>query len=555
MALIRTASADTEAALAISDNQLMQPLVGTFVLPVDDPLLTSGDLNAWRPVNVRVQDGAAAIDIAGWVTALARQDQTVTVTLNDGAVWLRRRSSVRPSTNAKPAGEHVSDLIALAISGRETRSGTSVTPAATNTRWLIIADAGSGIGTTGYIGIGVASTVLHGASSRSLDVGIQPFFAPSDPSAVRVVIDSYINGGNEVWSNTVQVSADGGSTWGTAHSVQSGTIASFDGRIQTIDVTGDRSWVAADLANVVVRCTVAANHDQPLDDQYYLSPAWWLVDVVIEADFAASADEFPLRMGATDMGGPAITLPDAELKTLEGWLNYLSDQTGYEWGITSDFNQLGRATLIWQPQIGDALDATVTIAGQTRQVAGLDEGGLIGRIGTTTTDATAIYSQVRVTAQGLDDVIETNATLAADIGIHEYVKDLGANATVDDQDNTAATLLAQLASPVMEFSLDVARTPGLWGALDLGTTCWLWLEHAPVDPWQGIIRIVGRTLDDANGTMTISALSVEDGPNSSQPVGAGYQVSANARTRKRVGEWNRVATFKDLLTLARRGAR
>jgi hypothetical protein len=249
-------------------------------------------------------------------------------------------------------------------------------------------------------------------------------------------------------------------------------------------------------------------------------------------DLLAAADDWPIVAGEIDTSGPTLTLPD-ERKTYREWLDWLVDQTAWEWSVDQDVAVLGTVGLNWQQQIGtDVVVDGVTIGGVVTQVAALEEGQLIAPSPQIESDGLELFSRVRVTASGLSDVVQTNTALADIIGIHETVIDLGRNATADDQVNTATQKIAEIANPHWSTQLVIPRTARLWSALKCGNTIIVSLVAAPLKHWEGTGRIVGRTIDEAKGTMTLDILSVWDWGRSAQPVGSGLRVQGSPVMRK-----------------------
>jgi hypothetical protein len=577
MAIVRTLYGDTAAPATLSGKHMDVTEVD-LELPLSNRLVQLGAFNAWRPITVRIQDGSARtggshIDVACWAVSPTPQGQTLQVKAFDAAKWMERRSTRRSTSAAQPAGQHVVDLFANIVAHREERPGWGYTPVfdSGDSAWPYTIPQALNQIPFGTQWVGAAAVdSSHSADYRRAVFTVPAFSNPdaADPVSVklRLVTAEYPG---VIWSNTVEVSADGGSTWETAH-----TLPAQSTLHETwIDLSGDRAWVAADLDTLQVRLTVAADADyagswntaaydangkQTVPAHITFDGPQWSIDYVgIQCDFAGDVvDQWPIRLAQIDLGGPVITLPDIELKTFRGWLDYLVEQTGYEWQISSDWNQLGVAGLNWQPRIGTDFSATVTIRGKQRQVASLEEGQLISTVHASGVDGLAVYSQVRATAQGLDDVVVTNATLAADIGVHEYVLDLGSNATATDQANAAAQKLTELGNPASPSQFDVPRRPGLWAQLAPGTTTPARFRRGAITgPWDGVIRLLGWKVDERTGVMTLDALSVQDGPSSTQPVGQGYRVQTTPAARKKMPETLRLESFKRAWQLARRQAR
>ena len=131
-------------------------------------------------------------------------------------------------------------------------------------------------------------------------------------------------------------------------------------------------------------------------------------------------------------------------------------------------------------------------------------------------------------------------------GLQELVIDLGSG-TAAEQANAGAVKLDELAHPAMIFQFDIARIPGLWSSLIPGTTVICWVEHAPIQEWSGVVRIVGWSIDEDAGTVTLDVLSVQDHGTSSQPVTSGYQVQSTPAKRKTTGTVRKVRRFRDIL--------
>lgn len=571
MALIRTTLGDLEASVSTTGPFMASEQIA-FDVPVDDPLVVLGAFNAWQPLAVRLydgnaRDGSSAVDIACWVVTAERTNDTLHVTANDAAKWFERRSAVRITSGAQPVGQHVLDLFANVVSNREERPIVAIVPSPTDTvdnddsSWFYWVPFTKPDGTViqvvySYQTMAPMGTPwgsvhdhdgTHTAANRRAMLYTAPFTTASAPTRVRVRLWSYMSP-NVIWTNTLEVSTDQGQTWGTSYPLaQTSHLAE-----QWIDITGDHTWTAADLAKgIYLRFTEQTNVDDPNPET-----VWNLFYVGVQCDFATNiTDSWPVRMAQIDGGGPVVTLPANERKSFLDWLKYLADQTGYEWAVQSDFNQLGTAGLAWQQRIGTDINAAVVLDGVATQVAALEEGQVVRQVAHTAVDGMVIYSQVRVTAQGLTDVVVTDALLAADIGVHETIIDLGANATATDQAKFAAQQLTEVANPVMALSLVLGRVPGLWSSLVSGNSALAVVSHAPVNAWQGQVRIVGRAFDEGAGTATLDVLTVRDLGTSTQAVGSGHTVLAAVNTRKRAPTQQSLNRFRDLLQLIRREAR
>ena len=575
MALIYTPYGDIDLPASMKQS-FMDGATVTFDVPLSDALVTAGAFNVWQPIAVRWQDGnsrdgGSQIELACWVTDLKRTDQTVTVTAQDGNVWMQRRYARRVSSVTQPAGAHLLDIFANIIDDREERPAQSYIPGIPNSPYGAWPNPNAGAtplserswGTTWETAAAVDNS--HSATYRQATFGLPAFSTSAVPTSVKLRLFTQETAG-VIWSNTVEISVDGGSTWDAAHTVPAqGAIHETK-----INLTADHSWIAADLASILVRCTVQADADYAgtwtsrvddngvtIDHITWDGPGWSIYYIGIQIDFASGIqDRWPLVASGISQGGPAIALPANELKSFRGWLDHVGEQTGYEWAISSNYNLLDSAGIVWRQRIGSALAATITIDGVSRQVASLDEGSTIGGAPQVELDGLNIFSRVRVTASGLSDVVQTNTTLAAAIGTHENVIDLGSNATAADQAATASTQLAVLGAPALTAKIVVRRIPGLWSSLTPGNTSLTWLAHAPLTAWQGVARFLSWQIDDAAGTVTLDIISIQDSAGSSLPVAAtGTSVQAPVWARRATPDNRRLALLKQILELARRGAR
>ena len=556
MALISTPYGDLQANIQMTDG-LMSPAKVTFAVPIRHPLVQAGAFNAWQPIDVTVWDGDVlagtfpgnaiprdpAMQFSAYVTWPKRNLWTLEVEAHDAAIYLQRRTVTRPTSVAKPAGQHVADLLANATAN-ERRAAAALIPVDTtgNSVW------NGGVGSTPSDGLPAASFATAAAagvttSYRQIDATGFGFSTTTNPTTVKVRLQVGATDG-VTWANTLDVSTDGGATWLASHAFPA--VAETDDI--WIDVSGDTSWTAALLGDDLrLRITTEASATD-------VNEAFWIVYVEIEAGTTTQDSPYPILLGEIQPGGPVITLPD-QRKTLLDWLNYLSDETGWEWS-TKPFGT-GRVAISWQERVGtdvDVIQETV-VSGAAPELLSLEEGQLIDQPVQAGIDGLTLYSQVRVTASGLPDVVLTNATLATLIGIHELVIDLGTNATVDDQTNMATQKLKELASPTMALSLVIPRTPALWGVLQNGNTVIVRLAAAPVNGYEGVARIVGRNLNEAAGTLTLDVLTVQDLGFSILPVGSGLTVQAPVTTRKQTPAEHRRRQFVGWLELLRRLAR
>lgn len=560
MALISTPYGDLQADIQLSDG-LMSPAKITFSVPIKHELVQQGAFNLWQPIDVTVWDGDVqagavptnfipgrrepAMQFTAFVTYPKRNLWTLEVEAHDAAILLQRRTAGRPTSLAKPAGQHVMDLIANATAN-ERRTAQALIPVTATTSSVWNGGAGS-TPTSGFSAGSVSTAATSGvsASLRQIDAVGFGFTTSTNPTLVTVHLMLQATDG-VTWANTVQVSTDGGVTWLTSHPVPMSS-AMTDVRI---DVSGDTTWTAALLGdNLRLRFTTAASATNP-------NEFWILNYVEIEAGTSTQADPFPILIGEIQTGGPVVTLAD-QRKTLFAWLNDLSSQTGWEW--ETGRIDTGRVAIRWVERIGTDVDVVqeVVVSGAAPELLSLEEGQLIDQPVQAGIDGLGLYSRIRVTASGLADVVQTNATLAAMIGIHETIIDLGTGATAIDQANTAAQKLKELASPTMALSLVVARTPALWGVLQNGNTVIVRLAAAPVQQYEGIARIVSRSLNDAAGTLTLDLLTVQDLGFSTLPVGPGpgLKVQAPVATRKRTPAMSRIQQFVAWLELIQRMAR
>lgn len=563
MALIRTIYGDTLASTTLSrggipGGQNLVPFMDVtevnFSLPIDNDLVQIGAFNAWMPIAVRIQDGdevngGSNIDIACWPVLLERADNVLNVTAYDAAKWLERRTAVRVSSSELPAGEHFLGLFANAIENAEERSANQyATYLPSDSAWPYSLPTQLNAVHWGTQWVGAAAVNSgHTSGHRQCTFTLDPFSTASAPTTVKLRIFSDESPG-VVWSNTIAVSVDGGTTWDTAHAIpaQSSIHETW------IDLTADHSWLAADLSSITIRCTVEADADYAgswdTDHTIFDGPRWAIYHMAIRAEFATTApDAWPIIPTGYDTGGPLLTLP-AERKTLRAWLDWMVDQGAGEWAIQSDWNHPGVAGLSFASRIGSDLAASVVIGGQSRQVAALEEHGLIAAVTKVQVNGEELFSRIRITATGLPDVVVENSTLINDpyFGVQEIALDLGTS-TAAEQADTAAAKLDEIGHPVMVFQFTIARIPGLWAALVPGTTAICWIEHAPIKSWEGVIRIVGWSIDDQAGTVTIDALSVQDHGASSQPITSGYQVQSTAAKRTSSTITRRVRRFRDLL--------
>jgi hypothetical protein len=539
VALIRTLFGDTEA-----DVKYQKTFMGVgqldFQLPLDDPMVQAGGFNAWRPLGVRLYDGLASLDVACWSVFPRRSGALLQVTAYDAARWLQRRTAVRVTAVPQTAGQHVADLFANAEVNREERRPAVLFPRiATSTgegqnAWVYeVPDPTDPTKTVlnhydlnvpiGQVWASVkARSAAHDLAYRQADLSGIRFTTTEDPTAVKLRIWAYAAPGVK-WNNRVQLSVDNGDTWGPSHPIPapSQLVQQF------IDLTEDRAWTADDLYNVRIRLTEEADAD------YADEVRWNIFYVGIQVEFGEIYDNWPLVQTEIETGGPTLTLPE-DRKSLLDWLLYLNEQTGYEFANSSSLNRLGYSGLTWRPRIGTDVLATVQVEGLEIPVASLEENQNLNDPGTVGVDGALVFSQVRVTAQGLPDVVRTNLALAKDIGIHETVIDLGNNVTATEQSNRADLLLQQASSPSMSFSVKVPRIPGLWSALQLGNTVLTRIQQAPVLPWEGTTRILGWNLDETAGVLGLDLVTMQDAVGSEQPVGQGYRVYAGTAQRQAI---------------------
>lgn len=553
MALIATAYGDLHTDIQLSDG-LMSPAKITFSVPIKHPLVQQGAFNLWQPIDVTVWDGDTEVDgihrqpaiqLTAFVTYPKRNLWSLDVEAHDAAILLQRRTAGRPTSVAKPAGQHVMDLVANATAN-ERRAVQALIPvdSTTSSVW----NGGVGSATGGGFAAGSFSTAADSGvtdSLRQIDAVGFGFTTTTNPTIVSLHLIIQATDG-VTWNNTIELSTDGGATWLASHIIPMST-ASTD---VYIDVSGDTSWTAALLGdNLRARITTEASRTDT-------SQSWLLSYVEIDAGTSTQADPYPVLIGEIQAGGPVITLPD-QRKTLFDWINYLVTQTGWEWGTARV--DAGRVAIRWAERIGEDVDVVqeVVVSGGAPELLSLEEGQLIDQPVQAGIDGLGLYSRIRVTASGLSDVVQTNATLAGLIGIHETIIDLGTGATATDQANTATQKLKELASPTMALSLVIPRTPALWGVLQNGNTVIVRLAAAPVQQYEGIARIVSRSLSEASGALTLDVLTVQDLGYSTIPVGpgVGVKVQAPVTTRKRTPAASRIQQFVAWLELIRRIAR
>ena len=258
------------------------------------------------PIAVQIQDGDAVngsstIDIACWPVKLERADSVLNITAYDGAKWLERRSAARVSSTPQPAGAHFIDLFSNVIEDREERPAYYYVPGFTPgygsdlSAWPYSAPVLSDI-RWGYQWVGAAAVDnSHSASFRQATFGVRPYTTASDPTSVKLRIFTYEIPGVD-WSNTIEVSVDNGSTWDAAHTIpaQSQTHETW------IDLTGDHSWVAADLASIQVRCTVEADADYA---------GTWNVDEHDSSNHRRRICIWTAHTGASTLSPSVVTLP------------------------------------------------------------------------------------------------------------------------------------------------------------------------------------------------------------------------------------------------------
>jgi hypothetical protein len=367
-----------------------------------------------------------------------------------------------------------------------------------------------------------ARSAAHDLAYRQADLSGIRFTTTDDPTKVQLRIWAYASPGVR-WNNSVQLSLDNGDSWGPSHPIPapSQLVQQF------IDLTDDRAWTAEDLYSIRIRLTEEADAD------YVDEVRWNIFYVAIQVEFGEIYDNWPIVQTEVDSGGPTLTLPE-DRKSLLDWLLYLNEQTGYEFAGSSSLNHIGYSGLTWRPRIGADVLATVQIDGLEVPVVSLEENQNLNDPGSVGVDGALVFSQVRVTAQGLPDVVRTNLELARDIGIHESVIDLGNNVTATEQSNRADLLLQQASSPSMNFSVKVPRIPGLWSALQLGNTVLTRIQQAPVQPWEGTTRILGWNLDETAGVLGLDLATMRDAVGSEQPVGRGYRVYAGTAQRQSI---------------------
>lgn len=512
MALILTRGGSIKATVT-SDESMMRPTLVDFRISAVEyaDMIATGALNLWQPVTCQIGDGnpdqgiifGMRFDVAGYIVGHKRRGAEIDLTVADVSVLFDDLPVHAWTDAALPGAEHIASMLDRmgedVVSHRPTRFDDSGAD-----RVYQLPDGNVETQVPLLLRDSSQTIVYEGFEfSRVLE-------SNDTINAVRFWLTHDVPDNLTDLDATVEVSVDGGSNWlpVTPHAITTNAgVSEFTGSyvrlIQAVDLTADTAWSVSALSDENLRIRIVW-----ITDTSDTSRWWYHNDIRVEVSYTRADIPVPDITFApdSDYGGKTVSLP-LERKVMSEWLDQITHETNYEWRLFAT-DELGGAELIWLPRIGADVSGLIDL--DAVEFASLETGTHF-MVPDSSIDGRDIYTRVRVSLPGHADIVRTNwQALNYYRVLREKQVTLSETATVAEQIRTADDELARWSMPYLAFPLVVPRRPGLWMALEVGNTAFVRVRDTPVGPWQGWVRILGRKIDEAQGSMTINVVAIDE---------------------------------------------
>ena len=522
MALIETLTGDFEMPIA-SQESINQTGIYTLNIPATLSFAQDGSLNEWCPVNLSVYDGGPQpIQIAGYVTKVNGDGVTVSLEIRDSSVYFSRIGKDTPWIGTHP----ILSLLATNADNSYERHIPSAALVTGSSEW---------VGDWGIItGATLDPPYMQGAISRISCCGFMisgvPFSGTTADKYITFSWNSFQAAGSGIykvsvevncdfyfyekaytlppipplWLLTMNVSNDGGVTWGPAHTI---TVDYTDFN-WNVDITNDFAWTLSSFSTagqvqVQLTCAAATSYNAGGGPVFR-----FITSVYLDVHYSyVYGQTLPVIPGSIDTTTVGYSLP-VDHKYISEWLQQLVDISAYEWSVRP-IGKLGWSKLNWQKSVGGVFSATVLLNGKWVPIAGL-ESEMLSQQPTTVIDGmqavNRVYSYNFDTNGNLVSAVANDTISQEAIGIQELINKANSSDSSYDLQAQSNSILQMHLHSQIAFTVVVPKIPGLWSALVVGATMTFRADKMPYVPWEGTVRILSRSIDELKDNITLTLL-------------------------------------------------